>query len=652
MATRRDPTHSIGAPARKTDTMTRLATTLLLLASVITTACGERVEARQAAAPPCAPVDSAWAAQLRALDANTGRPVADAAIYFEMHGARTDSAGWVCIRDLVEPKAAFEIARRGYEGRDVTVRGVIGTTVRQLIEMRRVPRPCCDLRGRWRITMHLDSPAGMNPKPAGRVVSGEVDLGPRWLAPQEGDDLDSLVRPVRGLHRLDFTPFFGGQVAPDVSRSVFGSGPDLLHEVEAVVSAGDSVSIGFIPRMTHGSIWLAGRIRRDTIRGRWVQSAFAEGARGRFEMVRTAPPDSGGSAVTPPRSRNRADERSSAAVPPRTIPASHWRPQLAVAPDGALWLASGGLFVADSLYGPWRRVFGSDTDPVEADELRIGISMAFIDSRTAFVGLDYRYPNASAPVVYRTGDGGAHWVAVPLNGLHGVRALDALGRSVWLVAREPAATQTRILVSDDGGARWSELATPTKMTDAEYLFRLGRDTAYMVTSSYGGSPALWGTIDGGHHWTPVATPHDQGLQHVRDGYERVSELASVGRWIVVREAGHVFARSIDDSRWRPLPGIEHIASERGGRQLFALTDDLRPEMLDSSLRVVWRAPETMGIPPRGVEQVLMRNGAGYVSVTHGNVLEASPRSGARWLAPQSRTSEATKQMKTEIMVKP
>ena len=135
----------------------------------------------------------------------------------------------------------------------------------------------------------------------------------------------------------------------------------------------------------------------------------------------------------------------------------------------------------------------------------------------------------------------------------------------------------------------------------------------------------------------MPTPHDQGLHHVEPGYVRVHEMATVGRWLVVTELGRVFARPFDDPRWHPLPGMKHVASEPGGRALFALTDSMRPIMLDTALHVVWRASAVVeSEEEKDVEDVLMRNGSGYVSFSHGNVLQAGPAVNIQWLTQGAR----------------
>lgn len=219
-------------------------------------------EAERVTSPvSCRPVDAAWAIALHVQDAATGAPVADAVGWTNdvvIDPASTDSSGWLCVRTLRPGGATVEVSRPGYRTASISLSGSAGQVVARALPFRRVARPCCDLRGRWRISFDLRKPAQLAPRPTARSVTGELELGPRVLPPQEGDALDSLVRVVRGLHHVDFGPFFGGPVAPDVSRSVFGSGPDLLHEVEASVPAGDSVELTFIPRMSHGSLSLWG----------------------------------------------------------------------------------------------------------------------------------------------------------------------------------------------------------------------------------------------------------------------------------------------------------------------------------------------------------------------------------------------------------
>jgi hypothetical protein len=556
------------------------------------------------------------------------------------------------LRTFTELGARLSVERRGYQPQSIDVGGRTGDVIQRELLLQRVPRPCCDLRGRWRITMLLGQAAATHRSPSGRRIAGELALGPRVVAPEDGDGLDSLIRVRRGLHRVDFTPFFGGPVAPDVSRSVFGSGPDLLHEVEATAVGGDKVEMTFIPRMSHGSISFDGRAAGDTVRGTWVQNAYAEGASGRFEMVRIGAVDTTSPAVRAmPPARPRRGGFPPAEVPAGTIPCSRWIPAIAVAPRGSLLLACNGLFAADSLHGAWRRVLGGSTDPVDSDDLRTGSTMAFVGAGVVLVGLSSRYANNHAPAVYRTVDGGAHWTAPSLPDVAGVQAMEAIDNSLWLVPWDGSEPRTRILASDDTGRTWHGLPVLAHMKEALYLHRASRDIAFIATRSDSGSPALWQTADAGLHWTPIPTPHDQGLHHVDPGYQRVHEIATVGRWLVVTELGRVFARPLDDPRWRPLPGVKHIASEPRGRLLFALTDSLRPVMLDTALHVVWRASGIVESEKASdVEDVLMRDGSGYVSFSHGNVLQAGPAVNMQWLAKGERRPETRRGATVQILV--
>lgn len=126
--------------------------------------------------------------------------------------------------------------------------------------------------------------------PTAMSVAGAVVFDPRVPDPMpEDDDLfDPYVEYENGLHRVDFEPFFGGPVAPDVSTTAFGGGVSFYNEVVGYGIEGDSVYIAFTPRLTHGSISMHGRVAGDSIVGRWEVNAYARGATGRFVMHRTA----------------------------------------------------------------------------------------------------------------------------------------------------------------------------------------------------------------------------------------------------------------------------------------------------------------------------------------------------------------------------
>src|SRR6266568_1423257 len=591
----------------------RLALTILLAA------CASReLPAQQ---PVCRPVDGAWAVSVRVTDAATRRPVTNAIASTMMSVAETDSLGWTCLRTFAQQAETLEFRRPGYREASLTVSGVPGQVVARDLRLERVPRPCCDLRGQWSITLLLDS-RGERQQPKALSVTGAVNLGPRYLASQPNDDLDSLVHVARGLHQVDFTPFFGGPVARDVTTSVFGDGPDLLHEVEGIVVAGDSVAITFIPRMTHGSLSLYGRIRGDTIRGRWSQNMFCCGTVGRFVMTRTGPGEATPPTSVPPQSVYRRTLRRgprAESVPAGLAPNSNWQPELAVAPDGRLWLASGGLFVADSFGGAWRRVLGGDADPVAGDELRIGIQIAFAGAKTVLIGLPERYPMEDAPVLYRTDDDGATWSAVRLDSLYHVNAIGAIGQSVWVTGRIRERDTEGFFVSADGGKTWRAMPVPEAMRDVNLLHRVSASTAYVATSGREGRPALWRTTDGGSHWLPLQAPSEQHLLRLGESDSRVEQIATIGTSLVVREHGDVFASALDPIRWRRLPGFEAIASERGGTHVFVLIDSLRPALLDKDLRVEWRSDHRLPLERSYIEEPIFQGDIGYVMEGHGSI---------------------------------
>ena len=594
-----------------------------------------------AARPECRPVDSAWAIDIQVTDAVTTLPVTDAEASTGAGGdlAITDSSGWACIRALAAGAETLQVRRPGYQTASTVLAGVPGQVLTRVLRYHRVPNPCCDLRGSWRVSFHLDSPAELGPRPTSRTVAGELELGPRILPMQAGDDMDSLVHVVRGLHHVDFRPFFGGPVAQDVSTSIFGEGPDLLHEVSVSIPMGDSVHVTFIPRMTHGSLSLAGRIRSDTIRGTWVQNAYCCGARGTFTMTRAGPADT--TPFRPPSGTTIV--RSSAHGPPGRpplvtpagqIPGGRWRPELALAPDGHLWLARDGLFVADSLFGPWRRVLGGNTDPVEADELRIGVRLAFLGSDTVLIGLGERYPMASAPVLYRTENDGATWSSVSLPNVTEIGAMSAIGGDVWLAAHRADRAIT-LLRSGDGGKTWSNVPVPRVhgIVVGLGLHRSSDSVAFLYGSTEDGQPSLWRTTDGGQNWKPLPAPHEQGLLKLEDYDSRIEEMATVGSQILVREHGRVFVSTTTSIRWRPLAHADHIASEVGGGHVFVLSDSLLPSLLNRDLSVIWQGDRPLQIrDPGDVEQVLVHNGVGFVSESRGAVHEIREGS-ARVVSP-------------------
>jgi len=234
------------------------------------------------------------------VDDATGLPVRDASVFGEFTGGDTDSTGRFDVPHVPAGTQSLRVAKRGY------VQTAIQATVHPpqetqvLVRLRRAPLPCCVLDGRWRIVLTLDS-AGSDQKPTARTAVGVVALSRTYPSPFEARGArDDQVSAVSGRHWVDLAPFFGSQIASDVSTTVFGSVDSLFaRETEAVIFHGDSVHIDFVPRISHGGLSLAGRLHGDTIDGTWMQRAYCCGAAGTFSMVRESQ-DAGHLPLPPP----------------------------------------------------------------------------------------------------------------------------------------------------------------------------------------------------------------------------------------------------------------------------------------------------------------------------------------------------------------
>lgn len=152
----------------------------------------------------------------------------------------------------------------------------------QLALPSRVEQGRPSLAGAWHIDLWLDSVGSLGPHPTTRHIQGTLALDSAALAP------DSSATSM-GRFNVDFTPFFGTQVAEDVSTSLMGPVTrGFWTEVAASIGRQDSVWVQFIPRMTHGAISLQGRLGRDTVTGQWYQRAYCCGAVGHFTLTRVS----------------------------------------------------------------------------------------------------------------------------------------------------------------------------------------------------------------------------------------------------------------------------------------------------------------------------------------------------------------------------
>lgn len=218
----------------------------------------------------------------------SGAPLAGVHISADYMGGMSDSSGRFTIPYVNAGVTEVRAYSRGYVAFTDTIVMTPPDTIAVSLTLVEAPGPCCELTGRWEATFHLDS-AGYSQTPQSRQVVGIVAISPRvgeYLG-TAGVYEDGRLRSEQGLTTIDFSPFWGARIAPDVSTTVFGHrGGTFGREAVTQVFFSDSVAMIFIPRISHGGVSLAGRIDQDTITGKWYQRAYAGGAYGVFRMVR------------------------------------------------------------------------------------------------------------------------------------------------------------------------------------------------------------------------------------------------------------------------------------------------------------------------------------------------------------------------------
>jgi hypothetical protein len=224
------------------------------------------------------------------IDAATQRPIilAEVGESDEDTGfARTDSTGAYAmfahagILSLSASRNDYGVALRKVELHDHK------TTVVDFT-LHRLPAPCCRLAGQWTVKLTL---VHQQPdvKPTAHIASGRMLFGPTIASPLPFfvNPPDDTVQMESGRFDIDLTPFLGTQTPEQVSTTVTPNGEaSFLRDVVGTVFPGDTIELTLIPNLSHGSIFVRGKIAGDSITGRWYEQAYGPAASGHLSMHR------------------------------------------------------------------------------------------------------------------------------------------------------------------------------------------------------------------------------------------------------------------------------------------------------------------------------------------------------------------------------
>jgi hypothetical protein len=128
----------------------------------------------------------------------------------------------------------------------------------------------CPLGGVWEVRLAHRSDSSH--RTTGWIAISD-STGPRFSPPGGGND----AALWRGRYQIPLEPLFrpGEGGVPSMSVQEGATADDIRSGVLALVlPPGDSVAIGLSPPITHGPLSLFGRLRGDSVIGRWVQRTY------------------------------------------------------------------------------------------------------------------------------------------------------------------------------------------------------------------------------------------------------------------------------------------------------------------------------------------------------------------------------------------
>ncbi len=218
--------------------------------------------------------------------------------------------------------------------------------------------------------------------------------------------------------------------------------------------------------------------------------------------------------------------------------------------------ADGALFVATHT-GLFRAAEGEEKARRVAD--RYQDTMGFtIAGPNRFLGSGHPDGRDRLPPflgLIRSTDAGRTWTPVSLQGEADFHILEAEGRRVYGFGSDFETRREQLLVSDDGGKRWSARRTPASLIALD----VAPDDPQRLIAS--GDRQLYRSENGGRSWREAEGP--AGL------------LARLGRDLLVAEDTGALSKSTDEGRsWQRVGAIggQPAAFEGGETLLIALHD--------------------------------------------------------------------------------
>lgn len=210
-----------------------------------------------------------------------------------------------------------------------------------------------------------------------------------------------------------------------------------------------------------------------------------------------------------------------------------------------LGTADGHIFTSDNLAKDWslRGRIGQRTDAVVQQ-----IVADARDPQRATAAVWFQQPGAGGGV-YRTADGGAHWMLLGLDE-EAVRALvqSPSDAKVWV-----AGTRTGVFHSTDDGATWNRI-TPFGDEELKNVDSLAFDPRDARTIYVGTYHLPWKTTDAGKTWKPIAAGmiDDSDIMSMRINAANPEELFASA-------CSGIYRSEDSGGQWAKLQGIPYTA---------------------------------------------------------------------------------------------